>query len=78
MMTRANFEQAMRSFLHRKPFHPFVIEFDDGEQWVVGKPETLMYSDGGTAVFFRQDGSFDFIDSDAVQRVLELSAANPN
>jgi hypothetical protein len=77
-MTRGNFEQAMRNLLNRQPFRPFVIEFDDGERWVVGQPEALMYSDGGTAVFFRQDGSFDFVDSEAVRGLLELSAVTPN
>jgi hypothetical protein len=73
VMTRTSFEQAMQAFLQRKPFRPFVIEFDDGRQWVVGQPEALFYHTGDTAVYFRPDESFDFVDSEAVKQLLELT-----
>lgn len=73
MMTRTSFEQDMQSFLRRKPFQPFVIELEDGEQWVVGQPEALFYHDGGTGIYFRPDGTFDFLDCENVKRLLELT-----
>jgi hypothetical protein len=72
MMSTADFEQKMQALLHRKPFQPFLIELDDGEQWVVGQKEALMYLGGDTGVYFRPDGSFDFVDCQAVRRVVEL------
>lgn len=77
MMTRKSFEQAMQAFLRRDPFRPFVIELDSGEQWVVGQPEALFYHDGGTGVYFRPDGSFDFVDCENVKQLIELTTAQP-
>ena len=73
MMTRTAFEQAMQAFLKRKPFRPFVIELDDGQQWVVGQPEALFYHEGNTGMYFRPDGSMDFVDCENVKQVLELT-----
>jgi hypothetical protein len=75
MMTRAAFEESIRGHLQRKPFKPFVIEFDDGEQWVVGQPEALWYYTGDSALYFRPDGTFDFVDSESVRRFIELTEA---
>jgi len=75
MMARPAFEQAMQAFLRRKPFKPFVIEFDNGEQWAVEKPETLFYYTGDNALYFRADGSFDFVDCVNVKQLLDLAAA---
>jgi hypothetical protein len=72
-MTTASFEQRLQTLLGRKPFQPFVIELEDGEHWVVGQREALMYQDGGTAIYFRLDGSFDFVDSHNVRQMLELT-----
>lgn len=74
-MTRKDFEQAMHTFLRRKPFKPFVIEFDDGQQWVVGQPEAVHYYTGDDALYFRPDGSFDFVDCENVKQLLELTTA---
>jgi hypothetical protein len=72
-MTRAGFEQALQKQLQRKPFQPFVIEVEDGDRWVVGEREALMYQEGGTGIYFRLDGSFDFVDCDNVRQILELT-----
>jgi hypothetical protein len=77
MMMRKTFEQAMQALLRRKPFQPFVIELENGEQWVVGQPEALFYHDGATAVYFRPDGSFDFVDCENVKQLLELTTKTP-
>lgn len=73
MMLKSVFGQTLRERLERRPFKPFLIEFDDGEQWVVGQPEAIHYHTGGSAVYFRPDGSFDFVDCDAVRQFLELA-----
>jgi hypothetical protein len=77
IMTSVNFEQKLRALLQRQPFRPFVIELNDGEQWVVGQREALMYQHGGTAIYFRLDGSFDFVDSENVKQLLELTTKAP-
>jgi hypothetical protein len=75
MMTRTSFEEAIRTHLRRQPFKPFIIEFDDGRQWIVENPEALSYYTGDSALYFRADGSFDFVDCEAVCRIVECSAA---
>jgi hypothetical protein len=77
MMTRTVLEQTMKAFLHRKPFRPFVIELEDGQQWVVGQPEAVFYHTGGTGMFFHQDGSMDFLDCENVKQLLELATVPP-
>jgi hypothetical protein len=77
MMASPTFEQAMQTFLHRRPFKPFLIELDDGEKWVVDKPEAVFHYLGGTAIYFRPDSSFDFVDCVSVKQLLELPTAAP-
>jgi hypothetical protein len=77
MMPRATFEETLQAHLRRQPFKPFVIEFDDGRRWIVDKREALSYYTGDSALYFRPDGSLDFVDSDAVCRFAELAAATP-
>jgi hypothetical protein len=75
MMTRLTFEEELRAHLRRQPFRPFVIEFDDGLQWVVERPEVVSYYTGDSALYFHPDGSFDFVDCDAVRRMVEVTPA---
>ncbi|MBV9123444.1 MAG: hypothetical protein JO112_08815 [Planctomycetes bacterium] len=75
MMTNKDFEQTIRGLLQRQPFQPFLIEFEDGSRFVVGQPEALMYQGGGTAIFIHPDGAFDFVDSEGVNRFIELTEA---
>jgi hypothetical protein len=77
-MTPTSFEQALQKQLERRPFQPFVIELLDGERLVVGQREALMYHDGGTAIYFRLDGSFDFVDCENVKQFLELTTVPSN
>lgn len=72
MMTPAVFEQKLRHLLAKKPFQPFIIEFDDDDRFVVGEPEAIWYHDGGSAVYFRLDGSFDFVNCEAVRQFVVL------
>ena len=77
MMTQASFEQTLQSLLHRKPFQPFVIEFDHGEQCVVGHPDALFYHSGGTGVYFHSDGAINFVDCEGVRQLAELAVKTP-
>jgi hypothetical protein len=75
MMTPRSFEDAIKLHLRRQPFKPFLIEFDDGRQWVVEKPETVSYYTGDSALYFHADGSMDFVDSEVVCRIVECAPA---
>jgi hypothetical protein len=46
-MTEETFEQMLRTYLRRKPFLPFVVELESGEQILIAEP-TLAF-DGGEA-----------------------------
>lgn len=72
-MTPTTFEQQLQALLRRDPFLPFIIELDDGERLVVGQREALMYREGGTAIYFRLNGEFDFVDCGTVKQFLELA-----
>jgi hypothetical protein len=71
------FDQAVRGLLERKPFQPFAIELEEGGRFVVDKPEALMAPTFGKTVYFRTDGSFDFVYSENVQKLVELTNAPP-
>lgn len=75
MMKRSQFEEALHVRLRRQPFQPFVIEFEDGERWVVEKRENLSYYTGDSALYSREDGSLSFVDRDNVKQFLDLAAA---
>jgi hypothetical protein len=78
MMTPEQFEQTMIAFLHSDPFQPFMIELDDGESWVVGRPQAVMYQGGKTAVYFPGDGEIHFVDSEGVRGLVKLVRAASN
>lgn len=71
-MTRTTFEQEMHTHLRRQPFKPFVIEFDNGECWVVEHRKAISYWTGDSALYFPPDGSFNFVDCDNVVRLVEV------
>jgi hypothetical protein len=72
MMKREQFDQLARAFWKRQPFRPFVIEYEDGERFVVTQPDAFgCYA--GSATLFHPDGSLDIIDSENVSRIVELA-----
>jgi len=77
-MTVEAFQSALRALMRRVPFQPFLIEFDHGDRFVVGEPEALWYHGGGSAVYCRPDGSFDFVYCEAVKAILELKPVVPS
>jgi hypothetical protein len=75
MMTAAEFEKSLRAFLACKPFQPFLIDFDDGRQFVVGQPAALWYQEGGSALYVGPDADLDFVDCVAVRAFIPLVPA---
>ncbi|MCI0464659.1 MAG: hypothetical protein L0Z62_47650 [Gemmataceae bacterium] len=78
MTPKADFEQTLQRLLSQRPFQPFLIESDHGDRFVVGEPEALWYHGGGSAVYLRPDGSFDFVYCEAVKAILELKPVVPS
>jgi hypothetical protein len=75
MMTPAGFEQAARALLQRQPFHPFAIEFDYGDRFVVDRPEALrVYA--GAGLYIHPDDTFDFVDAEVVREFVDLPPAS--
>ena len=77
MMRRAQFEEALRSHLWRTPFKPFIIELEDGRQLVIEQKQMLSYFTGDSALYLNPDGSGEFIDNEAVTRIVEKTAQTP-
>lgn len=75
MMPRERFEENLKALHQRRPFQPFVIEFDGGDRFVVGQPEALMYGGGDSAMFFGPGSSINLFHSEAVNRLIELKEA---
>jgi hypothetical protein len=75
MMKRQQFDDAVRPFWKRQPFRPFVIEYEDGERFIVSDPNRFSCG-GGTASLFHPDDSLDIIDHENVSRVIDLAEAH--
>lgn len=71
-MTPEQLENALRSFVRRTPFQPFVIERQDDQPVVVRNPESLAFGSGGGASYF-DDGDICLIDCEQVIAVRALS-----
>jgi hypothetical protein len=41
-----NFDQLLRTLLHRRPFRPFLVELNDGGSFLVDDPEAVAYNNG--------------------------------
>jgi hypothetical protein len=73
-MIRESFQKAVDAFKQRIPFQPYVIELEDGRRFVVGDPKVLRcYAGAGT--FLHPNGDFDFVDSENVKQLVELTPA---
>ena len=42
------FEDTIRSFIRRRPFQPFVVELEEGQQILIDDPRAVALSGGGT------------------------------
>ena len=62
------FDIALRSFVNRRPFKPFEVEFVSGDRLRVDHPEALI-TRNGVAFHFAQDGNPTLFDHDSVSRV---------
>jgi hypothetical protein len=76
MMHGPIFDKELREKMEKKPFQPFVIEFDDGRRLVVNRPEALMFPSWGNTVFFHGDGNLDLVDCELVKQFVDLVPAN--
>jgi len=72
MMKRLAFQEAVDRFRHQDPFQPFIVEMDDGTRFVVNQPKMLMCY-AGAATYFGSDGEWQFVDSEDVHQVMELT-----
>ena len=76
MMSRPEFEKQLRAFLDQKPFQPFIIEEDDGEQILVTHRKALGSVGRDSALYFGPDDKdLRFIDCDSVKRIVAASPA---
>ena len=74
-MEMASFDRSLRTFVRRKPFHPFKVELTSGSQIEVDHPEALMVRNG-VAVYFAPDGEIILFDHDTVARLSSNGKGN--
>lgn len=74
-MGRSEFENQLRGFLDKKPFQPFIIEEDDGEQILVTNRQAIGSVTHDSALFFDANENMRFIDCDNVIRMIAASPA---
>jgi hypothetical protein len=67
-MEAAAFDIALRSFVNRKPFKPFEVEFVSGGRLQVDHPEALI-TRHGVAFHFATDGNPTLFDHESVSKV---------
>jgi hypothetical protein len=75
MMHAPIFDRVIQERRERKPFQPFVIEFDDGRRLVVDKPKALMSPSYGNTIYFGPDDEMTFVDCVAVKQLSEVAPA---
>jgi len=76
MMHAPIFDQLVRERLERKPFQPFVIEFDNGNRLVVEQREALMAPSYGNTIYFGPNDDLTFVDCVAVKQFVEAAPAS--
>lgn len=64
-MTADLFEPAMREFLHRVPFQPFVILLRDGRRIAVDAPRSVSFG-GGAGTYLSEFGEPTLFDYEEV------------
>lgn len=67
-MELSAFDIALRSFVNRKPFKPFVVELVSGDRLRVDHPEALI-TRNGVAFHFATDGNPTLFDHESVSQV---------
>lgn len=58
-MTKDQFHDSLKRFLHHKPFFPFVAELMNGKRIVIDRPN-LAINNGGAGYFSAEEGLIDF------------------
>ncbi len=56
-MTPEVFESEIRKYLDCKPFHPFMIEVEEGEPWYVTRCEAIHCWPDGSALYIHKGGT---------------------
>jgi hypothetical protein len=67
-MTAKEFETTLRELLNKKPFHPFAVEYANGERFEVDGPHVAFA--GGGASFQSADGEIYFFSYRDVRQFL--------
>ncbi len=68
-MDRDTFDQTIRLFKHRSPFHPFIVAMQDGGRLEVDHPGALAIRDG-VALFAGPGGIPSIFDHEGVSRII--------
>jgi hypothetical protein len=75
-VTRQNFERALRGFVQRRPFQPFLIEFVSGDRLTIRHPEAVRFH-GEVVLYLSPDRAYRAFDSTSVCQLLDLPAGTP-
>jgi hypothetical protein len=70
------FEESLRAFARRTPFHPFTVELTSGTRFQVLHPEALAFS-AGLAVYISPNGTPSIFDHESVSQLVG-SAESPS
>jgi hypothetical protein len=68
-MTATEFETTLRGFMNKKPFLPFLIDYEDGRQVWVESPHVAFA--GGSASYM-DDDTIHFFDYTNVKRLVPV------
>lgn len=70
MLAREEYQTLVDSKRKRQPFYPFIIEMDDGDRFLIDRPEKF-HCWMGSGTLTEPDGSFHFVDWDQVKAVVD-------
>ncbi len=69
-MSPENFTAALRAFVRRQPFRPFLVELTSGDRFRIQHPEALTMR-GGAAVYVATNGAVKLFDSNSVSQLCD-------
>lgn len=72
-MTQEFFDASLRGLVGRRPFRPFIVEFDNGSTITVTHPEALVFR-SGRGVYLAPDGEVNILDHEGVTRFIDRNS----
>jgi hypothetical protein len=65
-MTNVNFQNALRLFLERQPFRPFIIKLNNGNSFEIDRPDNIRLDPNRVTRYVSEDKKIHYFDHESV------------